>query len=365
MGSMAMDSAGNIALGFSVSGADLYPSIRYTGRMKNDPPGQMTIAEQSIIEGGGAQTHPAGTYARWGDYSSMTVDPSNPSIFWYTQQYYPVTADLDWHTRVGSFTFANILTVNAIASYPNICPGQTDQLDVEVSGGTGNYAFSWMSVPEGFTSTLKNPLVSPEFPTKYIVIVQSGNQSRTDTLHVGIIPSPVVFAGDDTICCRHIAEIPLNGIAENYISLKWITSGEGTFDDPFALNTYYIPGSKDRIDSIIDIELIVYPQTPCPVVSDHKLIRMSTCSGIPPILPGNSSLYFYPNPSREKFTISLPMDAFLLEVSDLNGKMIFRTELTSFKQKEITIDLSDKPRGIYPVKIVLKDRIIRDKLILK
>jgi hypothetical protein len=44
MGSIAIDSAGNIGLGYSVSGPDLYPSIRYTGRMKNDPLGRMTIA---------------------------------------------------------------------------------------------------------------------------------------------------------------------------------------------------------------------------------------------------------------------------------------------------------------------------------
>jgi hypothetical protein len=365
MGSMAMDSAGNIALGFSVSGTNLYPSVRYTGRMKNDPPGQMTLAEQSIIEGGGAQTHPASTYARWGDYSSMTVDPSNPSIFWYTQQYYPVTADFDWHTRIGSFTFADILTVNAIAAHPNVCPGQTDQLDVEVSGGTGNYIFSWTSIPEGFISTLKNPLVSPEFPTKYIVIVSSGNQSRTDTLQVGIIPSPVVFAGDDTICCRHITEIPLKGIAENYISLKWTTAGDGTFDDPFALYTFYIPGSKDRSDSIIGLELTVYPQPPCPVVSDHKLIRMDTCASIPPIVPGNNSLYIYPNPSREKFYISLPQDALLLEVSDLLGRIILSADLSSYREKEIILNLSDKPSGMYPVRIILKDRIISDKLIIQ
>jgi len=365
MGSMAMDSAGNIALGFSVSGTDLYPSIRYTGRMKNDPPGQMTIAEQSIIEGGGAQTHPASSFARWGDYSSMTVDPLNPSIFWYTQQYYPVTADYDWHTRVGSFTFSDILTVNAVAASPNICPGQTDQLDVGVSGGTGNYTFSWTSIPEGFTSTMKNPLVSPEFPTRYIVIVSSGNQSRTDSLQVGIIPSPLVFAGEDTTCCRHIAGIPLNGIAENYISLKWVTDGDGTFDDPFTLYTTYFPGPKDRSDSIIDLELIVYPQPPCPVVSDHKLIRLDTCAGIFPIVPGNNSLYIYPNPSREKFYISFPPDALLIEVSDLLGRIILSADLSSYREKEFILSLSNKPTGIYPVRIILKDRIISNKLILQ
>lgn len=365
MGSMAMDSAGNIALGYSVSGYNLYPSIRFTGRMKDDPINQMTIAEQSIIEGGGAQTHPASLYARWGDYSSMTVDPSDPSIFWYTQQYYPVTADYNWHTRIGSFTFANILVIKAIAAYPNICSGQSDQLDVELSGGGGNYTFSWTSIPEGFTSTLKNPVVSPEFPTKYIVVVQAGNQTRADTLQVDITPPAAVFAGDDTISCRYNTEILLNGSAENYTSLKWSTAGDGTFADPFTLNTTYIFGPKDRKDIIIDLELIVYPQPPCPVTSDHKMIRMDTCSGIPPIEPGTNSLYIYPNPGQEKFHISLPAGAILLEVFDFLGKMILSEDLSSFKEKEVIIHLSDKPRGIYSVRIILKDQILYGKLVLK
>jgi hypothetical protein len=363
MGSMAMDASGNIALGYSVSGYDLYPSVRYTGRMKNDPPGQMTLAEQSVIEGGGAQTHPASLYARWGDYSSMCVDPADPSIFWYTQQYYPVTADYNWHTRIASFTFSDILVINAIAGYPNICPGQSDQLDVELSGGTGGYTFSWTSIPEGFTSTLKNPVVSPEVPTKYIVNVISGNQTRSDTIQIDITPPPAVFAGDDTISCRYIAEIPLNGSAENYTSLKWITAGDGTFADPFALYTRYIPGAKDRNDSIIDLELIVYPQAPCPIVSDHKLIHLDTCSGIQPIEPTHS-LSIFPNPGTEKFHISLPAGALLLEVSDFLGKMIFSEDLSSYNEKEIIINLSEKPRGIYSVRIILKDRIITSKLVL-
>ena len=365
MGSIAMDSVGNIALGYSVSGPDLYPSIRFTGRMNNDPPGQMTIAEQSIIEGGGAQIHPATICSRWGDYSSMTVDPADPSVFWYTQQYYPVTADYEWHTRIAAFTFKDILDIKAVAASSVICTGQSDQLDVEVSGGTWTNSYSWTSIPSGFTSNLKNPLVSPESQTRYIVIVSSGNRSRTDTILVDVTPLPSAFAGNDTICCRHINEIPVNGSAETYISVKWLTSGDGSFADPFALYTTYTPGTKDRSDSIIDLELIVYPQPPCPELSAHKLIRMVTCSGIPTIGPGSNSLLIYPNPSRGKFTIPLPQDALLLEVSDLQGKIILKADLSSFKEKEFRIDLSDKPRGLYPIKIIMECLIFREKLILE
>jgi hypothetical protein len=365
MGSMAMDSAGNIALGFSVSGYDLYPSIHYTGRMKHDPPGQMTIAERSIIEGNGAQTHSSGFYGRWGDYSSMAVDPSDPLLFWYTQQYYPETSDLDWHTRVASFSFADILDINATASSSNICQGQSVALDVEVTGGTGTYDYSWNSIPEGFQSWIKDPVASPDIATRYTVTVSSGGQVKTDTISIDITPRPMVFAGNDTILCRHVAEIQLSGSAENYIAIKWMTSGDGIFTDPYILNPRYIPGINDRNDSIIDLELILFPQSPCPVISDHRIIRMDTCSAIEENQPAGNYFNIYPNPGCGVFKLYLPIDVVMVQISDIAGKLIFRKDLLSENAGELMIDLSDKPAGIYLVRFILGNRIIMRKLVVK
>ncbi len=104
MGSIAMDSAGNIGLGFSVSGGNTYPSVRYTGRLAGDALGTMTQAEASLVEGTGAQTYSGG---RWGDYSMMAVDPVDGCTFWYTQEYYATTRTAGWRTRIGSFKFAS------------------------------------------------------------------------------------------------------------------------------------------------------------------------------------------------------------------------------------------------------------------
>ena len=104
MGSVAMDSAGNIALGFSVSGQSTFPSIRYTGRLASDSPNLMTLGETDLMIGSGSQTHSA---SRWGDYSSMTVDPVDDCTFWYTQEYYATTSEAGWQTRIGSFSLPN------------------------------------------------------------------------------------------------------------------------------------------------------------------------------------------------------------------------------------------------------------------
>lgn len=104
MASGAMDVSGNIAFGFTASGSTSYPSIRVAGRLSGDPLGQLGQSERTLIAGTGAQTHSA---ARWGDYSSMSVDPTDGCTFWYTSEYLTQTSSASWQTRVGAMKFPN------------------------------------------------------------------------------------------------------------------------------------------------------------------------------------------------------------------------------------------------------------------
>jgi hypothetical protein len=98
MGSIAMDSAGNIALGYSVSSSSLYPGVRYAVRAPNDPPG--TLRREAVLQSGhGSQTGSN----RWGDYSAMSVDPADDCSFWYTNELYAVSASTRWRTVIGMF----------------------------------------------------------------------------------------------------------------------------------------------------------------------------------------------------------------------------------------------------------------------
>ena len=101
MGSIAMDSSGNMAVGYSVSSATTHPSIRYAGRLAGDSLNTLPQTETTLIAGGGSQTGSN----RWGDYSMMAVDPADGCTFWYTQEYYATTTPIDWQTRIGSFKF--------------------------------------------------------------------------------------------------------------------------------------------------------------------------------------------------------------------------------------------------------------------
>jgi hypothetical protein len=101
MGSAAQDRDGNLAVGYSVSSAAMFPAIRYAGRLATDPLGVLAQGEAEMFQGTGSQTNPS----RWGDYSSMSVDPVDDCTFWYTQEYYATNSTFNWKTRIGKFKF--------------------------------------------------------------------------------------------------------------------------------------------------------------------------------------------------------------------------------------------------------------------
>jgi hypothetical protein len=100
MGSIAMDGNGNMALGYSVSSETEFPGIRAASRLVTDPPGTLPQPELILATGHGSQTHSA---RRWGNYSSMDVDPVDDCTFWYTTEYYEDTSSAGWRTRISSF----------------------------------------------------------------------------------------------------------------------------------------------------------------------------------------------------------------------------------------------------------------------
>jgi hypothetical protein len=100
--SIAMDTAENILVGYNTTGkadGSENHSSRYTGRAKSDPFGTMTAPETTIVNG---TANSVGTI-RWGDYSSMSVDPFDDCTFWYVSQYYAVQ-DI-FSTRIASARF--------------------------------------------------------------------------------------------------------------------------------------------------------------------------------------------------------------------------------------------------------------------
>jgi hypothetical protein len=128
MGSVGMDKMGSLAIGYSVSSTSEFPGIRYASRGRADPLNTLG-PETRLQDGHGTQRCklPSGrcdcpmqneegefvldangkvkcdSMNRWGDYSTLTVDPSDDCTFWYTTEYQKDTGAYNWHTRIGSF----------------------------------------------------------------------------------------------------------------------------------------------------------------------------------------------------------------------------------------------------------------------
>lgn len=106
------------------------------------------------------------------------------------------------------------LSMSVSASNYNPCPGTEIQLSVLASGGTGNYTYSWTSIPEGFTSELFNPVVVPQQTTKYRIMVNDGLTQRTDSLTITLRAAPFAYSisgGGDYCAGDEGKEIKLSG----------------------------------------------------------------------------------------------------------------------------------------------------------
>lgn len=192
MGSIAIDSAGDMALGYSASSSSVNPAVRYTGRVPSDPAGTME-SETSIIEGLGSQT---GGLSRWGDYSSISIDPVDDCTFWYTNEYLPANGSFNWSTRIGSFKFVNCGNISPdffLSSNPasqTVIQGKSTTYTETVNplnGYSNTVSLTVSGCPAGATCTL-NPTSSgaPNYPPSTLTVSTSsstpgGNYTLTIT----------------------------------------------------------------------------------------------------------------------------------------------------------------------------------------
>lgn len=187
MPSVAMDGAGDIAVGYSAGGSSTYPGLRYAGRLSTDPLGSLSQGESTLVNGGGSQTSSSG---RWGDYSMLSVDPTNDCTFWFTSEYYTSTSSVGWVTRIGSFVFPGCTSTGSLAindasltegdsgtsnatftvTLSPAQPGQTVTVDYATSNGTA-------SQPSDYASTTGTLTFAPNMTSQQINVPVSGDTS--------------------------------------------------------------------------------------------------------------------------------------------------------------------------------------------
>lgn len=136
-GSIGIDDFGNIGLGFTILDdspeTPIFPSIRYTGRYAGDELGVMTLEEQEIVTG--QSPDPS---SRYGDYSHLTVDPSDGISFWHNAEYFE---GIYRKNRVAKFQIASDLIrdvgVSEILNPKDATLGENESVQVRVRNFTG------------------------------------------------------------------------------------------------------------------------------------------------------------------------------------------------------------------------------------
>lgn len=271
-------------------------------------------------------------------------------------------------TLVADENAAVPLSATASATPSILCTGQSSQLNVVAAGGSGTYIYSWTSIPSGFTSSLQNPVVAPTVSTQYYAHVVDGALFVDAPTNVTVNQPPTAAAGNDTTCAFITAQVPLNGIAANFSTVLWTTSGSGTFSDANSLIGNYLPSTADKTGINVELTLTAAAQSPCTVAaSDTRIIHFDGPIGIFDVQNTQIKMIISPNPTPGQF--KLKVEGFdnknvIIIISDITGRTIVqRTCDGGIGQGQF--DLSGYPKGIYLVKIEAGNKSMVCKLVIE
>jgi hypothetical protein len=214
-------------------------------------------------------------------------------------------------------------SATASADPSSLCEGGgSSQLDVSITGGVA-YTYSWTSDPPGFTSGIKNPVVSPLVTTKYLITITNGPCSATDSVTIIVNPAPAtpsITQSNDTL----------------YSS---VNSGNQWF-----LNTVLLPGETNSS---------IFPTANGPYQVQATDLNSCKSELSEPFyvswvgvstLPGSEALRIFPNPTTGVVKVSGSLlENTTYEITILNS---LGTIVTTLKNSPVA-DLSSFENGIY------------------
>ncbi|MFK5855739.1 MAG: BACON domain-containing carbohydrate-binding protein [Bacteroidota bacterium] len=178
MGSIAMNGSREIALGYSISSSTLNPGIRYCGQSSAEniaASGIMDIAEGTIKDGTVSQT----SINRWGDYSNMSVDPSDDKTFWYTTQF--MNSSSSKGTKIASLYFDELLFATFTATPTNVFVGGTVNFIDQSMGDPTTWEWTFEG-GEPATSSDQNPSVIYNTAGDFDVTLTVTNTTGSNTM---------------------------------------------------------------------------------------------------------------------------------------------------------------------------------------
>ncbi len=154
------------------------------------------------------------------------------------------------------------------------------EFEIENSTIPFNYqSLFWTTSGDGIFNNLHN--IAPSYFPGAIDIQNGGatilfnvvtidSDTLIDSFNLTIIDDPEVTAGNDTTIIAD-AEIALvEASAQNYDSIMWVTSGDGSFNSNTLVNPVYSPGTSDTELGIVLLEIKAYSR--CGMVTDSVFV---------------------------------------------------------------------------------------------
>jgi PKD repeat protein len=183
-----------------------------------------------------------------------------------------------------------VITINSLptadaGSDAVVCFGDT--YTVSDADATNYSALSWTSSGSGtFTNaTTLTPTYTPSaadynngtVELMLHVDAQSGCSGKvTDIMVLTLHDETIADAGDDAEICENNTYTLSTASAENYSTIVWSSSGDGSFDNTGAENPVYTPGTNDIASGTATLTLTATAEAPCTdVVSDNMVLTIS------------------------------------------------------------------------------------------
>jgi hypothetical protein len=152
---------------------------------------------------------------------------------------------------------------------------------------------------------------------------------------------------------------------ENYNSVSWTTSGDGTFDDENSVNPTYTPGTND-IEAMEVVLTMTATNVDCGDVSDDMTLAISPM-GVYENL-ANFDVAIFPNPNTGQFSIEFNGNSNeIVNISLYNslGDVVYKAENVRINNSySETLNL-DVEQGIYYLRIEGKELLLNKKIIIQ
>ncbi|MBU1719035.1 MAG: PKD domain-containing protein [Bacteroidetes bacterium] len=244
------------------------------GTNQTIPYGTSTTLNSTVTGGTGSYNY------SWAPVSALVLatveDPTTTALTattGYTLTASDATTSCFASDNVTVYISGSALSVTATATPDIICSGESTQLEAVPSGGSGSYNYSWTSDPAGYTASSENPLASPTVTTTYIVSVDDGVSTETNSVVVTVNDPPsAIITGTSSICAGENTTLTSGGGATYY----WSTN-ESTPDisvAPASTTSYTVTVSQNGCDDTEEVTVTVNPMP-----SADAGLNQTICSG--------------------------------------------------------------------------------------